>query len=338
VSCYACIVYQVRQQKLKSLASASSTKEVKSADASAGSKRPRSLSSPAVHGIQPQQLSRQIQAISQIQIRIEEADPASSLQPPSANGQDYSQWQEEAAAAAAGTESLAFQLRRPPVTCQMHLTIPNEPTIKRRRSSDASSVYSNDDSTWTSEDDSDLDNFHLQVPLQYQPHQQRLQRSASAGNAPQLGLSRTSSICSRIEFHDEDGNVSVFNRRRLPSLLRGQIPRGAVCIRDAYARVQGKRRSEAMMAKRSSYIVLLFLVMWMPLPILVGFTSHHVNEEEDPYRIQMYLDLHVCAFCFGALSTAANPIIYGLAIRSFRNAFMRLAHKFRRKLANKFRM
>jgi hypothetical protein len=35
----------------------------------------------------------------------------------------------------------------------------------------------------------------------------------------------------------------------------------------------------------------------------------------------------VIAFCFSTLTATANPIIYGLAIKTFRNAFKRLFKK-----------
>ncbi len=60
---------------------------------------------------------------------------------------------------------------------------------------------------------------------------------------------------------------------------------------------------------------MLFLLMWSPLPILVGLSNHYIDEATKPEDIQKFLDLHVCALCFGAFSAAANPIIYGLAIK-----------------------
>lgn len=216
-----------------------------------------------------------------------------------------------------------------------NLAIPNH----KRRSSDTSMgscVSFDDETTWSDQssayDELSLSPYHLQVPGP------RLHRSASAGAAQDLCFTRSSSICSEIAIHDEDGNVAVFNKRRLPGLLKGHVPRGAVCIRDAKAREHGKRRSEAKMAQKSSYIVLLFLVLWMPLPIFVAFSNYHVDNHTNADRIQLFLDLQVCAFCFGTLSAATNPIIYGLAIKSFRNAFHRLALKYRRKVYNKWKL
>jgi hypothetical protein len=54
--------------------------------------------------------------------------------------------------------------------------------------------------------------------------------------------------------------------------------------------VRSKRRSEAKMAKRSGYIVLCFLVFWLPLPAIVIWTRFQVLEIGE---LQFYLNLQV---------------------------------------------
>ena len=68
---------------------------------------------------------------------------------------------------------------------------------------------------------------------------------------------------------------------------------GPFCVRDKRAREMGKRRSEAQTAKRSSYIVLAFLAMWLPLPVVVAVGTYFINLDEgmEGLRLQWHLDL-----------------------------------------------
>ncbi len=69
-------------------------------------------------------------------------------------------------------------------------------------------------------------------------------------------------------------------------LYRGRRSVGPVCIRDKKAREMGRRRSETKTAKRSSYIVLAFLVMWLPLPVTVGVGSYYIQSSESGIYVQ----------------------------------------------------
>jgi hypothetical protein len=78
------------------------------------------------------------------------------------------------------------------------------------------------------------------------------------------------------------------------------------------------------MAKRSGYIVLCFLILWLPLPVIVIWTKFEMFDKK---HFELYLNIQAAVFCFTTLSATANPIIYGMAIRTFRNAFKRLVKK-----------
>ncbi len=103
----------------------------------------------------------------------------------------------------------------------------------------------------------------------------------------------------------------------------------AFSLRDGRAREAGRRRSEAAIAKRSSYIVVAFLVMWLPLPVAVGIGWRHFaySSSSSLPEVQWYLDLQLSAYSFGMMTAVSNPIIYALAIRSFRAAFKRLSRR-----------
>ena len=149
------------------------------------------------------------------------------------------------------------------------------------------------------------------------------------------------------------------NRHLLRSLRRSE---GAICVRDSAAREFGKRRSEAKIALKSSYIVLIFLLTWLPFPLSVAYSNYAYGSHADAqatgtagnnvsrvyvYRdhhngsltsgdspgsepvidlsdLQFVLDLQLTAFIIGTLSIVTNPIVYGLSIRSFRVALLKL--------------
>lgn len=86
----------------------------------------------------------------------------------------------------------------------------------------------------------------------------------------------------------------------------------------------GRRRTEAKTAKRSSYIVLTFLCIWLPLPVAVAVSNYYVNNHERFPHLQWHLDMQLGAFCFGMTTAVTNPIIYGLAIKTFWIAFKKM--------------
>ena len=100
---------------------------------------------------------------------------------------------------------------------------------------------------------------------------------------------------------------------------------------DAKSREIGRRRSEIRTAKRSGFIVLTFLALWLPLPVAVAFSHLYVYRTQvDGYQaknLQWHLDMQLGAFCVGMLTIVTNPIIYGLAIRTFWRAFKKMAKR-----------
>ena len=81
---------------------------------------------------------------------------------------------------------------------------------------------------------------------------------------------------------------------------------GPFCVRDKRAREMGKRRSEAKTAKRSSYIVLAFLAMWLPLPVVVAVGTYYITVDEDMegLGLQWHLDLQVSTIELGTVVKA----------------------------------
>ena len=102
--------------------------------------------------------------------------------------------------------------------------------------------------------------------------------------------------------------------------------------------MKAKRLSEAKMAQRSSYIILYFLSMWLPLPIIVGISYAILNSDEASFYESLcstLLQVQLCSFLTSTMSATFNPIIYGLAIRTFRKAFVRVSRKYWKRLKRK---
>lgn len=148
----------------------------------------------------------------------------------------------------------------------------------------------------------------------------KMRRCKSASVESELSV-----LSSPIVMHDSEGQIRVYSRRRaIPDII--QDCKDILTLRDKRVKEIGnKRRTEAKTAKKSSYIVLTFLAIWLPLPIAVGISNYYVHHHNNYVHLQWYLDFQLLAFCFGMLTVVTNPIIYGLAIKSFRVAFVKLA-------------
>ena len=151
-------------------------------------------------------------------------------------------------------------------------------------------------------------------------------------------LSRTASIESDMSvlsspcvLHEPDGRMKIFDgrHRSMPRLLRPSI---TALIGGRQQAQQNRRRNEAKTAKKSSYVVLAFLVFWLPFPICVGLSHRYLNDD----TFQWYVDVQLMASCFGMLTVVTNPIIYGLAIKSFRVAFKKLMRSDWKRIKSKF--
>ena len=65
-------------------------------------------------------------------------------------------------------------------------------------------------------------------------------------------------------------------------------------------------------------------MLWLPLPVTVAVSNFYVNHATSLADLQWHLDMQLGAFCLGMATTVSNPIVYGLAIKSFRIAFKKL--------------
>ncbi|KAM8860888.1 uncharacterized protein ACB058_007898 [Synchiropus picturatus] len=103
---------------------------------------------------------------------------------------------------------------------------------------------------------------------------------------------------------------------------------GAVCMMPAKSsRERATKRKESNLAKRAGYIILTFLLFWLPLitTILLNFAVH-----ENKYTV-MTLDLNVeiLSVSISCITSLSDPIIYAAVNPQFRTEFHRLKRRVR---------
>ncbi|XP_053742777.1 5-hydroxytryptamine receptor-like [Synchiropus splendidus] len=103
---------------------------------------------------------------------------------------------------------------------------------------------------------------------------------------------------------------------------------GAVCMMPAKSsRERATKRKESNLAKRAGYIILTFLLFWLPLitTILLNFAVH-----ENKYTV-MTLDLNVeiLSVSIACITSLSDPIIYAALNPQFRTEFHRLKRRVR---------
>uniref|UniRef100_UPI0037E9A9C8 D(2) dopamine receptor-like n=1 Tax=Semicossyphus pulcher TaxID=241346 RepID=UPI0037E9A9C8 len=101
---------------------------------------------------------------------------------------------------------------------------------------------------------------------------------------------------------------------------------GAVCMMPSRAgKERANKRKESKMAKRAGYIIITFLLFWLPLitTILVNFVVH--KNKKPPVIIVQHVEvLSVSVACITSLS---DPIIYAAVNPQFRTEFYRIKNR-----------
>ena len=157
--------------------------------------------------------------------------------------------------------------------------------------------------------------------------------NVKAKNASHLAQRRGSifsTLSSKLAIGDAEGNS------KLPKAFHKSV-KGALLLRNQKERMKNRQKNEIKTAKKSSYIVLQFVALWIPLPVTVALTLYCVNTACLYEWLQTALDIQVLAFCVGNLSATANPIIYGFAIKKFRNVFFKLLQTNKTKLLKRWK-
>ena len=119
-------------------------------------------------------------------------------------------------------------------------------------------------------------------------------------------------------FSSRNGTDS--NGSELPSIY------GEVCVLDTKNRSLGKRKIEAETAKKSFFFIVSFVAFTLPYPFLVTIEMlFNLKYNKTFYEIQYCLNI------MSIMSSALNPLVYGLANKQFRNAFRKICHRYYRR-------
>ncbi|XP_058860828.1 5-hydroxytryptamine receptor 1-like [Acipenser ruthenus] len=101
---------------------------------------------------------------------------------------------------------------------------------------------------------------------------------------------------------------------------------GAVCLLTATSREHAKKSIEGKVAKRFGYIIIAFLVFWMPVVVILLLNFFL---EKDLTNITLLLKLETLAVALTCAPAAVNPFIYTVVNRQFRCEFRKVFNKWR---------
>ncbi|KAI3371172.1 hypothetical protein L3Q82_023802 [Scortum barcoo] len=101
---------------------------------------------------------------------------------------------------------------------------------------------------------------------------------------------------------------------------------GAVCMMPSKAsKERASKKKESQMAKRASYIIITFLLFWLPLitTILVNFVVHKNKNTQ----VTIIRDVEILSVSVACLTSLSDPIIYAAVNPQFRTEFYKLKNR-----------
>eukprot|EP00063_Salmo_salar_P006564 XP_013981399.1 PREDICTED: parapinopsin-like [Salmo salar] len=101
---------------------------------------------------------------------------------------------------------------------------------------------------------------------------------------------------------------------------------GGVCMMPSFANKEhAKKKKESKLAKRSGYIILTFLIFWMPL-IVMTLANVFCNRNRN-FRMGTAQNLDILSVSVACMTSASNPITYAVVNPQFRTEFYYLRRK-----------
>ncbi|XP_070686582.1 dopamine D2-like receptor [Pempheris klunzingeri] len=101
---------------------------------------------------------------------------------------------------------------------------------------------------------------------------------------------------------------------------------GAVCMMPSKAsKERASKKKESKMAKRAGYIIITFLLFWLPLitTILVNFVVYRNKNKQ----ITIIQDVEILSVSVACITSLSDPIIYAAVNPQFRAEFYRLKNR-----------
>ncbi|XP_044049463.1 dopamine D2-like receptor [Siniperca chuatsi] len=97
---------------------------------------------------------------------------------------------------------------------------------------------------------------------------------------------------------------------------------GAVCIMPSKAsKERAKKKKESKMAKRAGYIIITFLLFWLPLITTILVNLVHKNKNT---QITIIRDVEILSVSVACITSLSDPIIYAAVNPQFRTEFYKL--------------
>ncbi|XP_038872940.1 parietopsin [Salvelinus namaycush] len=100
---------------------------------------------------------------------------------------------------------------------------------------------------------------------------------------------------------------------------------GGVCMMPSFANKEHAKKKESKLAKRSGYIILTFLIFWMPL-IVMMLANVFCNRNRN-FRMGTAQNLEILSVSVACMTSASNPITYAVVNPQFRTEFYYLRRK-----------
>ncbi|KAK1888197.1 5-hydroxytryptamine receptor 1A [Dissostichus eleginoides] len=101
---------------------------------------------------------------------------------------------------------------------------------------------------------------------------------------------------------------------------------GAVCMMPSKAsRERASKKKESKMAKRAGYIIITFLLFWLPLIITI-LINRVVHGNKNP-QVKVIKEVEILSVSVTCITSLSNPIIYAAVNPQFRTEFYRLKTK-----------
>ncbi|XP_067356234.1 probable G-protein coupled receptor No18 [Channa argus] len=123
-------------------------------------------------------------------------------------------------------------------------------------------------------------------------------------------------------WKSEHGN----NNPETGATHQNMVTEGAVCMMPSKAnRERAKKMKESKMAKRAGYIIITFLLFWLPLitTILVNFAVYNINNTQ----IKIIQDMEILSVSIACVTSLSDPIIYAAVNPQFRTEYYRLKNR-----------
>ncbi|XP_034032187.1 parietopsin [Thalassophryne amazonica] len=102
---------------------------------------------------------------------------------------------------------------------------------------------------------------------------------------------------------------------------------GAVCMMPLANRERANKKKESKMAKRAGYIILSFLLFWLPL--IISIIVNVIIYKNKNTHVRIIQDVEILSVSVSCMTSLSDPIIYAAVNPQFRAEFYRIKNSFK---------